>query len=210
MAAPAKFLFDTDFSSPHTVRERGLTNAEVTARTTEAEKAGYQRGFQAGRREAEAETARRAMAALEAVAASLASVSGQIADATDRIEVEAIGIALAAARKLSSELIAAEPLAETSALISDCFRHLGSVPHIVLRINEALYDDARARIEAIAARSGFSGRLIILAEPDIAFGDCKIEWADGGITLERAAIEEKITELVQRYLSTRRSAPANF
>ena len=73
-------------------------------------------------------------------------------------------------------------------LVSDCFSHLVSTPHLVVRINEALYEAAREQIERLAKRSGFEGRLVILAEPEIATGDCRIEWADGGLVLERAAI----------------------
>ena len=47
---------------------------------------------------------------------------------------------------------------------------------------------------------------MILAEPEIATGDCKIEWADGGVVLERAAIEAKINELVGRYMASRGQA----
>ena len=47
---------------------------------------------------------------------------------------------------------------------------------------------------------------MILAEPDIATGDCRIEWADGGVVLERAAIEAKIDELVGRYIASRDQA----
>jgi len=36
------------------------------------------------------------------------------------------------------------------------------------------------RFERLAKQSGFEGRLVILAEPEIDAGDCKIEWADGG------------------------------
>jgi len=107
------------------------------------------------------------------------------------------------ARKLCSALMAARPLAEVMALVSDCFSHLVSTPHLVVRINEQLYDAARERIERMAKQSGFEGRLVILAEPDIEFGDCKIEWADGGVVLERAAIEAKIDELVGRYMASR-------
>ena len=49
---------------------------------------------------------------------------------------------------------------------------------------------------------------MILAEPDIAPGDCRIEWADGGVVLERAAIEATISELVGRYLASRDQAGA--
>ena len=65
---------------------------------------------------------------------------------------------------------------------------------------------ARERIEQMAKRSGFEGRLVILAEPEIAKGDCRIEWADGGVVLERAAIEAKVNELVGRYMASRGQA----
>ena len=84
------------------------------------------------------------------------------------METEAVDVAVAVARKLCSELIAAEPLGEIIALVSDCFSHLVATPHLVVRINDALYDAARERIERLAKQSGFEGRLVILAEPDIA------------------------------------------
>jgi flagellar assembly protein FliH len=122
------------------------------------------------------------------------------------METEAVDVAVAVARKLCSELVAAEPLTEIAALVSDCFRHLTSTPHIVVRINDALYETARKTIAELAKRNGFEGRLVILAEPDIATGDCKIEWADGGMTLERAQIDAKIAELVGRYIASRNQA----
>ena len=76
----------------------------------------------------------------------------------------------------------------------------------MVRINDALYDAAHARIETLAKQSGFAGRLVILAEPEIQTGDCRIEWADGGVVLERAVIEGKINELVGRYIASRNQA----
>jgi flagellar assembly protein FliH len=119
------------------------------------------------------------------------------------METEAVDVAVAVARKLCSTLIAAEPLSEIIGLVKDCFSHLVATPHLVVRINEALYDAAHERIERLAKQSGFEGRLVILAEPEIATGDCKIEWADGGVVLEREAIEAKINELVGRYIASR-------
>ena len=77
---------------------------------------------------------------------------------------------------------------------------------LVVRINDQLYDAARERIEAIAKQNGFQGRLVILAAPEIQTGDCRIEWADGGVVLERATIEAKINELVGRYMASRNQA----
>ena len=119
---------------------------------------------------------------------------------------EAVDIAVAVARKLCSELISAEPLGAITGLVSDCFSHLVSKPHLVVRLNDALYEAACEQIERLAKRSGFEGRLVILAEPEIATGACRIEWADGGVVLERAAIEAKINELVGRYMASRGQA----
>ena len=114
-----------------------------------------------------------------------------------------VDVAVAVARKLCAELIAAEPLGEITGLVSNCFSHLVSTPHLVVRIHDSLYEAAREKIGRLAAQAGFEGRLVILAEPEIATGDCKIEWADGGVVLERAAIEAKINELVGRYMTSR-------
>jgi flagellar assembly protein FliH len=119
------------------------------------------------------------------------------------METEAVDVAVAVARKLCSALISGEPLGEITGLVRDCFSHLVSTPHLVVRINDQLYEAARERIERLAKQSGFEGRLVILAEPEIETGDCRIEWADGGVVLERAAIEAKISELVGRYMASR-------
>jgi flagellar assembly protein FliH len=122
------------------------------------------------------------------------------------METEAVDVAVAVARKLCGELIAREPLGEITGLVRDCFTQLVSTPHLVVRINDSLYDTAREQIERLARQSGFEGRLVILAEPEIDSGDCKIEWADGGVVLERGAIDAKINELVGRYMASRNQA----
>ncbi len=49
MAAPAKFLFDTDFAAPASARAPAFNAAEIAARVAEAEARGYRAGFEAGR-----------------------------------------------------------------------------------------------------------------------------------------------------------------
>jgi flagellar assembly protein FliH len=192
-----------DFSVPDAAREKAASAIEIAEQVAEAEARGYRTGFDAGQREAKAQSDRRAALALEQIGGAINSIAAGLSAVEVRMETEAVEVAVAVARKLCGELIAAEPLSEIIALVADCFRHLVSTPHLVVRINDALYDAARERIERLAKQSGFEGRLVILAEPDIENGDCKIEWADGGMMLERAAIETKITELVGRYMVSR-------
>jgi len=202
MAAPAKFLFDTDFSAPDRSRERP-TPAEMAQKIAAAEARAYRDGYDAGQREAKAESDRRTALALEEIKIAMQGIAARFAGVERRMETEAVDVAVAVARKLCSELIAAEPLGEVMGLVADCFSHLVATPHLVVRVNDQLYEAARERIERLAKPSGFQGRLVILAEPNIPTGDCKIEWADGGVVLERAAIEAKIDELVGRYMASR-------
>lgn len=206
MAAPAKFLFDQDFSSG--ARGEVANAAELARKVAEAEARGARSGYAAGQADAAAETVRRNAAAMEDIARSLGGIAAQLRAAESRIETEAVDVAVAVARKLCSELTSREPLAELTALVTDCLRQLVSTPHLVVRINDAIYDDARTRIEGLARQHGFEGRLVILSDPDIAHGDCKLEWADGGVSSDRAATESKIAELVGRYMASRDTAGA--
>jgi flagellar assembly protein FliH len=202
MAAPAKFLFDTDFAAPDKSRERP-TQVEMAQKIATAEVKAYRDGYDAGQREAKAESDRRLARALEEIKIAMQDIAARLGGVELRMETEAVDVAVAVARKLSSQLIAAEPLGEVAGLVTECFSHLVATPHLVVRVNDQLYEAARERIERLAKPSGFQGRLVILAEPDIPTGDCKIEWADGGVVLERAAIEAKIDELVGRYMASR-------
>ena len=206
MAAPAKFMFDTDFAAPNKARERAATETEIAQKVAAAETRAYRDGFDAGLREAKAESDRRAALALEEIKIAMQGIAARLANVEGRMETEAVDVAIAVARKLCAELIATEPLGEIMGLVKDCFSHLVATPHLVVRINDQLYESAHERIERLAKQSGFEGRLVILAEPEVATGDCRIEWADGGVVLERTAIDAKIDELVARYLASRTGA----
>jgi len=199
MRSPAKFLFDTDFAAGARGKP-AVTPAEIAAQTAEAEAKGFRNGVAAGKAEAEA----RATKAFERIAAALDTLSRSLPAVETRLEIEAIEVAIAVAKKLAPELIANQPFAEISALAADCFRQLVSAPHVVVRVNDHLHASAREQLDEAVQASGFAGRLVVLAEPGIAPGDCRIEWADGGVKRERAATEAAIDDAVARYVAARR------
>jgi flagellar assembly protein FliH len=199
MGSPAKFLFDNDFGATEKVKS-SVSLAEHAVSLAEAEAAGVRKGLAAAKAEAEHRTA----AALERIAAALDHLSRGLSGVEVRLETEAVEVAVAVARKLAPELIAREPFAEMSALAVDCFRHLVAAPHVVVRVNDQLLDSAREKLEHTTRAGGFEGRLVVLAEPDIALGDCRIEWADGGIKRDSAATQAVIDEAVARYIAGRR------
>ena len=145
MAAPAKFLFDMDFSAPDKARERPATPSEIAQKIASAEARAYRDGYEAGQREAKAESDRRTALALEEIGIAIQGIAARFSGIETRMETEAVDVAVAVARKLCSELIAGEPLGEITGLVSDCFSQLVSTPHLVVRINDsALRGRARA------------------------------------------------------------------
>lgn len=203
MGAPAKFLFDLDFSEESASAARAPSAHDIAEQINDAEQRGYRSGFAAGQAEAHADTQRRLMQALERISQSLDVITSGLVRIEDKVEAEAVGVAVATARKLATTLIAREPLAELTGLVSEVFREVRNVPHLVVRVHDSIYDSAKSQIEHLARNSGFEGRLIILAEPDLAPTDCSIEWADGGMTRDLHAVERRINELVDRYMAAR-------
>src|ERR1700744_4170150 len=107
MAAPAKFLFDMDFSAPDRMRERPATPAEVAQKVAAAEARAYRDGYDAAQREARAESDRRVALALEEINIAIKGIAARFSGVETRMETEAVDVAVAVARKLCRELIAA-------------------------------------------------------------------------------------------------------
>lgn len=200
--SPAKFLFDQDFAAAAKVKP-AIPLEQHQALLHEADAAGYMRGFAAAKADILAEAEQRSAAALERIVATLSAVAQALATVEARLETEAVDVAVAVAKKLAVALIEREPLAEISALAAECFRHLVAAPHVVVRVNDAQHESLARRIEEIARARGLASNLVVLAEPDIGVGDCRIEWADGGIKRDRAATEAAIDEAVARYVKAR-------
>src|SRR5208282_1689210 len=207
MSAPAKFLFDVDFTAGAD-RKPAVTLAEHAIKLAEAEASAHRQGYADAQADAKVEADRRMADALERIAANLAAAINALQAIETRLECEAVEVAVAVARKLAPALIAREPFAEISALASDCFRELVAAPHLAVRVNDALYAAAREKLDDIVRARSFQGRLVVLAEPDIAVGDCRIEWADGGVNRDSAAADAAIGAAVAGYVSARRNAAA--
>jgi flagellar assembly protein FliH len=192
MAATAKYLFDEDFAA----REKPtITLVEAERRRADAESQAYRNGFAAAQ-----------TAAMARIAEGLDRLNQTLGQIEAQFESEAVEVAVAVAAKLAPALVAREPFAEISALATDTFKHLVKTPHVVVRLGSEAFEDAKAKLEEIADAHGFEGRLVVTADPAVPAGDCRIEWAEGGVGRDRAATLAVIDDVVARYVSARTSA----
>ena len=80
-------------------------------------------------------------------------------------------------------------------------------PRMVIRVADADLDALSEQIDTIATRRGFAGKVVLLAEPSVASGDCRIEWADGGVERDSARLWHDIDLAVARLLGDGHDRP---
>ncbi|HJS61827.1 MAG TPA: FliH/SctL family protein [Pseudolabrys sp.] len=200
MKAAAKYLFDEDFAAGE---KPTISLVEHERRRADAESQAYREGFAAGQEQAHQEATQRMADALSMIADGLDRLDGALTAIETRLETEAVEVAVAVAAKLSPALIAREPFAEIAALATECFHHLVSTPLVTVRIAAEIHETAKEQIEEIARTRGFDGRLAIISDESLAPGDCRVEWADGGIIRDHTATTSAIDETVARYIAAR-------
>ncbi len=201
MPTPNRFLFDNDFlapSLPEEVEEPTepmITVAEHETLLAQAREEGRREGVHEGQKSAEAETGRKMLAVSERIATTAQSLIERIDHDMASHRAEAAKLALTIARKLAPALIEREPLVEITALLDACMGELRTAPHLAIRVAEDQAASLDGKMKEIARQKGFEGRLVVMGEPDMATGDCRVEWADGGIERRLA---DSLTDIEQR------------
>lgn len=206
-AAPVKFRFDLDLGHREE-RNSVLTESALAALISNARAEGYRDGLAEGQRAQAVKAAERLAQAAERLADHAAAVNAALDDHRTTTVADAVGLASAIGRKLAGAMIAQAPTAEIEALITDCLASLDAVPHLVIRCAPELADAVREIATTRIATSGFTGRLVVLGDPDQAQGDARIEWVDGGVARDRATLEAEIDARIANFLAARRGPDA--
>lgn len=199
-SAPAKFTFDVNMG-----RQREKTQTFTDDKLQVLLDAARRDGFEAGRVEGEKTELARTAQALLAAGDGLAQKAAQLLGSYDKMRKTTLGDAVAlshaVARKLATQLMIREPVAELEVLIVECMASLDKAPHLVVHCHPDIADAVRETAEKHINTAGFSGRLIIMGEPDTALGDGRIEWVDGGIVRDSTIISDQIDKAIAAYLS---------
>lgn len=204
------FSFGDDLARP--AQERRVADrrarAEQEARLAEAEREAFGRGVAAGQREAAAETERRVAEAMAGIAAAAGALFSDLDARAAALEEAALAFFAALARGLAGRAVETEPLAAIEEAAREAFRHLRGVPHLAVRVHQSLVEPVDARLGAMAREHGYEGRIIVLGADDLALGDARLDWADGGIALDRDAAEAAIRAVLARNPPLRDPLPA--
>jgi len=209
MANPLRrFTFDLDLGRSAGEPVTTYSESQFTEATADARQEGYAQGYADGEQSASVLAARALAAAAENIAARGVEMAAAVDDARAETLREAVALAASVGRKLAANLVARYPLAEIEALIAECLSTIDDAPHLVIRCDPGLADAVKEIAAARMATSSFSGRLVVMGDPEIGLGDCRLEWVDGGLVRDMSALSSEIDKRIAAYIAARGASGA--
>lgn len=197
--SPTKFTFDLDLATSETT-SRVISEVRIREMTDTARTEGYAQGLTEGEQNAVASAARSLSSAAEKLGQNLARLTTESLAERKANKADAIDLAGIIARKLNTHLTQRLPDAELTHLIADCMTSLEDSPHLVIRCNPDLCDAIQETADAQMAAAGVTGKLIVMGDPEIALGDGRVEWVDGGVVRDNVALGKQIDDAIDQFL----------
>lgn len=208
MGSAQKFLFEDCFDPSLEVEEEDVVEEVVPPPPTFSEEeiqAAHNKGFVEGRAEGIAEMGKgidqRVTEFLEHISSQLDSISARHDEFARAAEFRMLSLTSAIARKIVPAIAQEHADAAVSELIRECLPKLMDEPRIVVRVHASQLEELRDKMDQLAAKGGFSGDIILLADDELTEADCRVEWADGGAEKSVADTWAEIETSIDNHLS---------
>jgi hypothetical protein len=107
--------------------------------------------------------------ALEKIGSAMDRVLAGLTSVERKLEIEAVDVATAVARKLANELISREPLTEIAALATRCLTDMRSAPHVAVRVWRA-NGKHLGKLDDLLLYTRI--RMVLVAADGVAGSDC--------------------------------------
>jgi flagellar assembly protein FliH len=185
------------------------TEEQGAQMVADAEKKGHEAGFSEGHKQGFEEAHQQIMESLEKAVGDVESVIAEKLDQIDeqqkranaKINEDAIHVALGVIRKLAPAWSKQYQLTEIEDIIRQCLANLFEAPKVMIKVNPDLETDVRAAAERIAESRGFSGKVVIVGEPEVAVGDCMVSWGDGTAVRDSARVWSEINTVIDNAMA---------
>ncbi len=208
MSTNSRFLFDNEFASASGAAKKKAKELELPPAiyTEEQYQAALANAFEDGRQQGEqtahAEKEVEANNLLENINQQVNTLNEAHSKAHQNVKKDAAEIAIICAQKLANTFMENSAVSDVTKLVEECLRDLIEEPRVVVRASELVCDSLKERIEALTMSSGFQGQLILLPDDTKSGANCRVEWADGGVEKDMTQLQEKVSEIVNRYVGS--------
>ncbi len=165
---------------------------EMDDAVRKAEETGYERGF----RQAESEAEQRQEALMNEMNGKLSMMLADMATENSERENEAVQMALALVKKLLPSLEVQQAEAEVQKFLADNFSNFRREAHLSFAFNPQTVGAAAKIIAKLAEKNDFEGKISVHKDENLAAGDCRIEWENGGVEKNSRKMLEKAEKLL--------------
>ena len=208
MASAARYLFDRSFDAPPAGPPEDAPAVAIETFTRDDLERARADGVAQGHQEALAEMLAKneheqhVQAALRSIADAVSQFVAGRSELAAQAGRNAVLVAGAIARKVMPRFYVEHARSEVEAVVQDTLRRLSPELPLTLLVAPALHP-------YFARLPDESGRqLTVVADPAIAEGDCRIEWAGGGLMREHEALWREIETLIEEIAGPGRRATA--
>lgn len=169
-----------------------FSEADVEA----AREIAFAEGQQAGRTVAERSTAARTATVLAAIADQLHDATASAARQQTVIIRDATALALAICRKLLPQTYRDAAGEEITGLLSRTLPRISDQSQVLIRVAVVLVEEISQSVANAVETAGFTGTAKVIGDESLAEGDCRIEWAQGGLTRDATTLLLEIESLI--------------
>lgn len=192
-----KFMFERSFDASASGRPPERKPVTLKPEQYDAfKKECYDAGFAAGHKAGLDEQVSHLMAMLNQIGNKIDQVVGHIQSIHKSAEHNTRHLAMTIVKKFLPDLTARNGLQEVEALLSAAVAEMVHEPRLVVRVHESQFDVINEKINAITEQKAYTGKVVVMADAEVATGDCRVEWADGGMERNTAATLATLEKIV--------------
>lgn len=184
-----------------------FTEEELTA----ARAAAWQEGHEAGMAEASQGAEARLAGLIENIAAELSGIHVHQDLANERLQADMAELGVRLVRKLLPAYAERHGLDEIRSVLEECLEAVPESGKIIISVTAENRTMLDPQLDALAARSGYDGRLSLLEDAALGPSEVTVRWDGGGLDRLEQPIWDKLDMLMARMrenLPAEDSAPA--
>ena len=192
-----KFMFDRPFDAGAAVRPPERKPVTLKPEQVDAfKKESYDAGFAAGQQAGHDAQQQQIHATLVQIDGRLTQMIGAMHVFQAQQDAHMRQLAVAIARKILPQFVARHGEQEIESLVATAMAEMPREPRLVVRVAATQLEMLEKKIQEIAAQKAYAGSVVVVSDASVADGDCRIEWADGGIERNAAATLDAIEAVV--------------
>jgi flagellar assembly protein FliH len=193
-----KFGFDTVFDAAGGVasappeRKRVFTAAEVEQLRAQS--------YAEGERSATVRAEEAQAAALGEIARAARAALGALAEAAHTHRVGSAELALATAKVIAGAALEEFPEAPATAALQALAREIETTPRLLVRAAPDMVERTQAALDQAAQANGFTGQVIVKADPAMPRAAFVLDWGDGRASYDPVEAETRVAAALKTAL----------